>query len=421
MASISEDRGRDGKKNGSWRIQFFTDGNRLNITLGKMTKRNAATVKVFVEDLVASQKSGSTPQPKTSEWLGTISEELHAKFVKAGIARPRKRFTEGLEDFLTGYLEKVKDVRKPNTLRHLQTVANNLVEHFGASFDMGKATRADADDFRRFLQGKGLQPNAVNRRMGRAKQFWKAAVDRELISNNPFLGQDCTVRPVESKFRYVSQEEAQKLIDAAPCDDWRLIIALARYAGLRCPSEVLTLTWENVDLEAGEMNVFSPKLEGNANGGWRRIPVFHQVRPYLEAVRGDDQGRVIKRYRDADQNLRTTFYGICRKAGVEQYRKPFQNLRSSAANDLNQEFPQHVVAEWHGHSEAVAKKFYLRPTDEDFARAVRADSVQKVSETVGTDRKWRGPKSDKPLEIDLLAFETSHIVEAAVPPQGLEP
>ena len=50
-----------------------------------------------------------------------------------------------------------------------------------------------------------------------------------------------------------------------------------------------------------------------------------------------------------------------------------------------------------------------------------AGMVQKVSETAGTDRKSRGPKSEKPLEIDLLALETSHIVEAAVPPQGLEP
>jgi integrase len=57
----------------------------------------------------------------------------------------------------------------------------------------------------------------------------------------------------ESRQYFVSRDETEKVIDAAPDAEWRLIIALSRYGGLRCPSEHLGLTLDDVDWEHGRV------------------------------------------------------------------------------------------------------------------------------------------------------------------------
>ena len=40
---------------------------------------------------------------------------------------------------------------------------------------------------------------------------------------------------------------------------WRLIFALSRFGGLRCPSEHLALTWADVDREGDRIRVRTPR------------------------------------------------------------------------------------------------------------------------------------------------------------------
>jgi integrase len=116
---------------------------------------------------------------------------------------------------------------------------------------------------------------------------------------------------------------------------WRVIIALARYGGLRTPSETLALQWSYVDWERGRLMVFSPKLERLASGGFRTIPLFPELRAILaDAFDAAPEGSVyvINRYRDAKQNLRTQFLRIIRKAGVKPWGRLFHNLYGIATS-----------------------------------------------------------------------------------------
>jgi hypothetical protein len=45
-------------------------------------------------------------------------------------------------------------------------------------------------------------------------------------------------------------EERNKVLEACPNAEWRLIFALSRFGGLRCPSEHLVLTWADGGLGA---------------------------------------------------------------------------------------------------------------------------------------------------------------------------
>ena len=157
-----------------------------------------------------------------------------------------------------------------------------------------------------------------------------------------------------------------------PDAQWRLIIALSRYGGLRCPSEHLALTWGDVDWERNRLNVRSPKTEHYRGGESRAVPLFPELRPYLEeAFELAEPGtqHVVTRYRDSSANLRTQFLRIIRRAGVESWPKLFHNLRASRQTELENQFPSHVVCDWMGNSHAVARKHYLQTTEEHFARA----------------------------------------------------
>jgi integrase len=54
--------------------------------------------------------------------------------------------------------------------------------------------------------------------------------------------------------------------------------------GFRCPSEHLALTWDDVDWENDRMTVHAPKTKRYEGKESRLIPIFSELRPYLEAV-----------------------------------------------------------------------------------------------------------------------------------------
>ena|GEM_PF-2136299 len=88
----------------------------------------------------------------------------------------------------------------------------------------------------------------------------------------------------------------------------RLMSALSRSAGLRCLSRHLVLRWDDVGWPRGRMLVHSPKTDHHPGGESRLVPIFPELRSYLEqtfdkAERGT--GFIITKYRSQNTNLRT--------------------------------------------------------------------------------------------------------------------
>ncbi|MCA9172024.1 MAG: site-specific integrase, partial [Planctomycetales bacterium] len=218
----------------------------------------------------------------------------------------------------------------------------------------------------------------------RAKQLINHAVELGCISTNPFNKLKAGSQANDERKQYVPTVTIQKVIDAAPDAEWRLLIALVRYAGLRNPSESLRLRWSDIDWAEGRMNVTSPKTKRQGKAG-RSVPIFAALRPFLEdAYEAADDGAeyCISRYRSQDINLRTGLERIIAKAHVTPWPRLWHNLRASAETDLVKSFPAHVAAAWLGHTPTVAVKHYLTVVDEDFERAANW-SVNQVGQGVG--------------------------------------
>ena len=113
----------------------------------------------------------------------------------------------------------------------------------------------------------------------------------------------------------------------------------------------------------------------------RQTPLFPELRPLLAEgleLAEDKSEFIITRYRDASQNLRTTFEKIIKRAGLVPWPKLFQNMRSSRETELVETYPVHVVTAWLGNTASVAAKHYLQTTEEHFEKAVQ-NPVQQVS------------------------------------------
>jgi len=76
------------------------------------------------------------------------------------------------------------------------------------------------------------------------------------------------------------------------------------------------------------------------------VPIFTELRPYLEAAleeAAEGAEYVIARYGDNNKNFRSRLERIIRRAGLEPWPKPFQNLRSTRQTEREEIFPSHIV------------------------------------------------------------------------------
>lgn len=371
MASITADPG--GRK----RILFVAgDGARKAIRIGKANLRQAQLAKLRIEALVASKITGGQLDDETARWLARLPDAMHKRVAAVGLVEPRSGGRSGLAAFIDEYIAGRPGL-KPATIIGLKQVRRYLVDHFGQSRDMGTVTADDAEGFRVALGagqlGKPLAENTIRRTIGRSRQFWKAAIRRGLVRVlNPFEGMIASTRANKARQAFISRETIDKVLAACPDAQWRALVVLARYGGVRMPSEALLLRWSDVLWDQNRVRIPQPKLE-HVGKAERIIPLFPELRRALldvfdEAEPGTEF--VITRYRDRAANLRTHFQRIIQRAGVAVWPKLWHNLRASRQTELAETYPMSVCCQWIGNTGAVAMEHYLQTLDSHFARAV---------------------------------------------------
>ncbi len=425
MASISS--GANGRR----MIQFAgPDRRRRTIRLGKVTMKQAESVRLRVEQLAAAATTGFAPDLDTARWVAGLADELAEKLAAVGLIAARASSTLG--PFLDGYFAGRKDV-KPQTLFVWGQTRRNPIDHFGPVKPLRDINRGDADEWRLRLVGEGLADSTVRKRSGFAKQFFAFAVKKNLVPANPFADLKSAATGNPKRFAFVSREQVAAVLEACPDADWRLVVALARFGGLRCPSEPFALKWADVDWERGRMTVTSPKTEHHEGKDCRLTPIFPELRPFLEEARDRAEPGaeyVVGRLR-GHSNLGVPFKKIIRRAGLVPWPKVFQNLRSTRQTELEEEFPSHVVCAWIGNSEAVARKHYLQVTDDHFARAAGggaesgAAAVRNpVRQAAASSRTFPHQKRQTPAEtgvMPLSAVACRSVQTGPVEDRGFEP
>jgi len=431
MASITTNH-----RTGCKRILFVDkNGDRPPIYLGKVSDSLAKEMKARVEILNATAQANASLEPKMIDWLGKLSDSWYAKLARAGLVEPRQPLEPEpvvtLGGFIDSYIAGRTDAKK-RTILNLEMFRDRLVKprspsrrkrkkpltepdaRFSPDCDIATIKQSDADAWVIWLKAN-YAAATVGRSLKGARQLFKAACRAEIITRNPFEGLKAGSNPDKARQRVISREDIQRVLDACPDAEWRLLVALSRYGGLRCPSEHLALTWPDVDWERDRFWVRSPKTAHHEGKEGRWVPLFPELRPYLQEawdLAAEGAVHVVTRYRDACANLRTQFTRIIRRAGLTPWPKLFHNLRASRETELAAVHPLHVVCAWIGNNAMIAQKHYLQVTEADFERAMvvaqkRAHFCPESSAPESADRSY--PQVDPSAQNLSEAGVTSEI------------
>jgi len=387
-------RKRKAAKPSSLIVRFRWNSKRRTISLRSYTAADVREINGYVQRLVKAKAAGRDFDMDVCDWLGQISDEIHAKIAVHGLIEPRKsadapKTGRQLGEFLDSYLSKRTDVKGGTRVFYGHTI-RNLKDYFGESKLLTEITVGDAHDFRRHLMAsKGrrasverLSAATIARRCSLARTIFRDAVRRRLITENPFIDMKTGIRSNPERHFFVPIESVEKILQTCPNDEWRLLVALSRFGGLRIPSEAFLLRWQDVLWSENRFVVHSPKTEHHVGKATRLVPIFAELKPYFETLFFDpstdgtefvlptlarDVSKSPESWRGI--NLRTQFERIIKRAGVESWPRLWHAMRSSRQTELAQRFPEHVVCKWMGNSRRVADEHYLMVRDEDFASA----------------------------------------------------
>jgi integrase len=372
MASISRD-----KDSGITHIYFVgSDGRRRKVSLGKATKKQADTTKLRVEQLVQDQRLGTPHDSGLIAWINALPDAMRTRLEAAGLlgSKPKAAtLAELIKRFLAA--RTVKDGTKAS----YKQCTDSLLQHFGADKAIDQIGAADADAWRAAITTEArtrsdgstrtLARATVAKRVNIAKAIFSKARVWKLLPSSPFEHMKSGSQANPARAHYISKADAAKLIDACGSVQWQAIIGLARYAGLRCPSELRELKWTDINWERKAVTVRSPKTEANPAHAVRVVPVCEELQPILMRLFERAKEGAVEMVPQAHVSHAALYRGmdrIIRRAALTPWPKVFNNLRASCATDWASEIPLADSSRWLGHSPAIAAKHYLQPNDRHF-------------------------------------------------------
>jgi|688.fasta_scaffold00289_61 integrase len=421
MASVKRETktGRDG-----WRIRFYVNGrsHELYVAGGsKAAQKRANTIANHLDELACANSKNMPPARESLAWANGTNGKLRENLVAWGLAEPinpKLMTDEGrlLGAFLDATIEGRSDVKRSTIVNYKQT-QRLLTEYFKESKLISSITAADCERWRRWMLARPMAQASVSKHVKRAKTLFAEAVADRLLAESPFASVKAGDDSNPERKRFIDPKTADRVLMACPDSDWRCIFSLARFGGLRCPSEVLGLKWTDIDWDAGRLRIDSPKT------GLRLCPLFPELRAVLSEAFGlasDGAVHVVARYRDG-QNLRTQFGRIIKAAGLIPWPKPFNNLRASRRTELQEQFPSHVINQWLGQSTAVAERHYLQVTDDHWKVAIESRPHVRPHITNGPDPITKNQDTKKPLENIAIDASQGLVMAGQVTPMGFEP
>jgi integrase len=260
--------------------------------VGDLDESGAVDAKDHVEHLLRQRVRDKSPRPKTEDWLETLPLEVHDRLAAMGLveARRREELPRTVLAYMRAYIKSRTDWKKPENYRQ---AVDHLERFLKRDAPISSLTKGDVDRWQRWMiddvKGPKLSPNTAGQNVKRCRQMMRQAVDDKLIEANPFTGVKIDLRSDTSKNRFIDATTATAILDACPDQEWRTIYALCRWAGLRCPSEVLRLRWSDIQWDRSRFKVTAPKTERYGKGE-RIVPLWPEVERELS-----DLSELVKR------------------------------------------------------------------------------------------------------------------------------
>lgn len=377
MAKVRIKRYPDKKFKG-WQVELI-NGKSILFSASKYKKNDVDKRVAIIRDAEADLTQLGQISERTESDLRRFPD-LRSALIEKGVVQSAPIITLG--ELFKRYLDDCKVAEstlgnRRNALRRAldligDRIALDVDEQVANSFD---ALLNNLVEARKRNDREGISEATRAGYIKQIKTAFNWAVKKKLLPANPFNGIKAGSQINHSRQEYITPKESALILDACQWSpnsaEWRALFALARFQGLRIPSESRALRWQDVDFDRKTISVYSQKTARYKDKDRRIMPLFPDTARILKELRDEQRlGKgdfVFQRLRG--DNLRTTFEKIIYRAGVERYPKLFQNLRASAATDVERRFGGVAESRWLGHVEKVAQDHYFQITDETLERA----------------------------------------------------
>ena len=261
------------------------------------------------------------------------------------------------------------------------------------------------------------------------RQFFAYALRKKWINENPFSAVRTSKQVDKTRHYHISAADLELVIQKAPSLEWKTLVAIVRYTGCRV-GEALALRWQDIVWESDRIKMPCPKTK-RYGSNYRVIPLWPELKPFLRdlqlvASRESDYciGTLVKsqvRQTRLTKNLGTQFKRNIEKAGLIPWPKPWQNIRCTRENELEQlGYRTTAIRAWIGHSEATAAKHYSDVNKQDFDLAMGQIGGKNEAQA---DAGNCNSKFELAINSSLLvpAFDCNSPQNGLAPPAGLEP
>lgn len=207
-----------------------------------------------------------------------------------------------------------------------------------------------------------VQPATYNRQRAVISAILTYAEKEELIPFNPCS--KVRLRTVRNRrTRFLTDIERGRLLSACDRSNWPklgLLVRLALATGAR-RSELLGLTWSDIDFKRGVANLSDTK-----NGEPRVLPIPSVILRLLEQYWKDDQGYLFESERKPGKPMtefRRHFEKALKDAGIDDFK--FHDLRHSVASYLVMSGATlYETAQILGHKSVVTTQRYAHLSDQ---------------------------------------------------------
>ena len=297
-----------------------------------------------------------------------IGSELRAKLETVGLVETVAATSVlTLKTIVAKFIAFKAPIIAKRSLDKLEQCLEVLIDHYGDERDISTITLGDASEFESWGMQRGFSEAHQRTHNRYAKQLFAYAVDHEWIEASPFRKLKSASLAATTR-HYVTPEDTQSLLAACPSLQWKLLIGLARYAGLRVPSEAFAITWDMIDWHKKALCIPSKKTRRYAES--RVCPILPELMALLEqgwdeAIEGATTILTL-----SVSNVRRKLPAIIADAKLKPWEDMFQTLRRSCETHfVSMGHPEHAVSTWLGHSNQVSKDHYLMITSDAFAKA----------------------------------------------------
>ena len=325
MSSIHKVKGKP-----NWFCAFYNpEGFRRFRTTGTENATIARTICVNIErasKLAQDNKLSNEKGLKLIRDTCSAIEETHGKLAANRAHNILKNYVEEfikiaggelesytIRSWLESWLTSRTDASKATQSAYRRAV-DLFLKFLGVRADRALTTlqSKQIEDFKIKMADR-VSPSTVNNALKALKASFNTAVAKRQLEFSPAEHVNA-IEVEESNRRPFTDEELKKILKVANTE-WKTMILVAFYTGLRL-QDCANLTWQNVELHKGIINVLTKKT-----GRRQILPIADPLSRHLQTIAGDNPfAPLCPSFHGKSTTLSNQFYEVMYDAGLVEKR-----------------------------------------------------------------------------------------------------